>query len=91
MSHPSLPIRSLLDPGAANDQMVNWISDDPTRIHGVQEDIPKWRKFFVKLKEHPVDLEVYNEDGQQQVKWWKEFLSNGLGLCGVKETVQSRK
>jgi hypothetical protein len=91
-SHPSLPIRSLVEPGTAEEQMGKWISEDPTRLPGVREDMTKWRRFFVKLKEHPEDLKIYNEDGQQQVKWWREFLSNGLGgLCGVKETVKPRK
>ena len=91
-SHLSLPIRSLSDPGTANEQMVKWISEDPTRFPGVRENITKWRKFFVKLKEHPEDLKILNEDGRQQVKWWREFLSNGSGgLCGVQETVKPRK
>jgi hypothetical protein len=91
MSHPSLPIRSLLDPGTAYVQMVNWISDDPTRFHGVQEDVSKWREFFVKSKKNPVEMEVYNEDGRQKITWWKEFFSNGSGLCVVKGAVKSRK
>ena len=92
MSHPSLPIRSLSDPGTANEQMVKWISEDPTRFPGIRENIAKWRKFFVKLKEHPEDLKILNEDGRQQVKWWREFLSNGSGgLCGVQETVKPCK
>jgi hypothetical protein len=91
-SYPSLPIRSLSDPGTANKQMVKWASEDPTRLPGVRENITKWERFFAKLKEHPEDLKILNEDGRQQAKWWKEFLSNGSGgLRGVQDTVKPRK
>ena len=45
----------------------------------------------MKSKENPVEMELYNKDGQQKVTWWKEFFSNGSGLCVVKGAVKSRK
>ena len=91
-SHPSLPIRSLSHPGTANKQMVKWASEDPTRLPGVRENVTKWERFFANLNEHPEDIKILNEDGRQQAKWWREFLSGGSGgLRGVQRAVKHRK
>ena len=88
-SHPTLPIRSLSDPGTASEQMAKWASEDPTRLPGIREKITKWEGFFANLEKHPDDIKVLNGDGRQQARWWKEFLFGGSG--GLREVQRAIK
>ena len=81
-SHKGLPILLWLKaPGTPYDQLVEFLSEDPTRTHYAQAEISKWREFLGKLRDNPVDLTVLlNEDGQGQVVWWRRFFENGAGV-----------
>ena len=78
MSHSTLPIRSLLDPGTAHEQHERWISDDPMRFYWAQEEKAKWREYFIKAEKNPVGPNAFIEEAQQKIVWWKEFLFDGL-------------
>jgi hypothetical protein len=88
-THPTLPIRSLSDPGTPGEQMAKWASENPTRLVGIREEITKWEGFFANLKKYPDDIKVINKAGRQQAEWWKEFLSGGSG--GLREVQRAMK
>ena len=78
-----LPIASWLEaPETPYDQIVEFLSEDPMRTHDALAEIRKWRGFLVGLRDNPVDLKILlNEDGRQQVTWWRRFFENGAGVC----------
>jgi hypothetical protein len=82
-THKGLPIRSWLKaPGTPYDQIVGFLSEDPTRTYDALAEIRKWSEFLKGLRDNPVDLAVLlNEDGRQQVTWWRRFFENGAGVC----------
>ena len=43
--------------------MVRFLSEDPTRTHGVLAEIEKWRGFVRGLQDNPVDLAVLLNEG----------------------------
>ena len=90
-TNPSLPIRSLLDPGTPQEQVINFLSDDPTRLPEVLKSIAKWRKFLGDMQDNPVDIEgLFNEFGRQKVAWWRKYLVNGAGICVVDGVIRPR-
>jgi hypothetical protein len=47
--------------------VVRFLSEDPTRTHGVLAEIEKWRGFVRGLQDNPVDLAVLlNEGGRRR-------------------------
>jgi hypothetical protein len=53
--------------GTPHDQVVRFLSEDPTRTHGVLAEIEKWRGFVRGLQDNPVDLAVLlNEGGRRR-------------------------
>ena len=78
-----LPIWAwMTSPGTPDEQMVKFISEDPTREPDASAEIKKWRVFLKSLRDNPINLaNMLNEDGQQKVIWWKRFFENGAGVC----------
>ena len=67
-THKWLPVQSWLETsGTPHDQVVRFLSEDPTRTHGVLAEIEKWRGFVRGLQDNPVDLAVLlNEGGRRR-------------------------
>ena len=78
-----LPIRSwMTSPGTPDEQIVKFISEDPTRAPDTLAEIKKLRVFLRSLRDDPINLaNLLNEDEQQKVTWWKRFFANGAGVC----------
>ena len=74
-THKGLPIWSWVRaPGTPYNQIVGYLSEDPTRRYNALAEMRKWGEFLEGLQDSPVDLVVLlNEDGRQQVTctvWW---------------------
>ena len=74
LTHPYLPIRSLLEPGSPVEQYKKWLSENPLRIHQIRPEIDKWREHFKLSKARPVALDDFDEAGTEIMVWWREFL-----------------
>jgi hypothetical protein len=80
--HPTLPIRSIDDPGTAREQAERWISDDPSRCYWAKEQETKWRDYFYKADQNPAGPRTFRAEGQEQVDWWENFLFDGSRTYG---------
>jgi hypothetical protein len=82
-THKGLPVRSWLRaPGTPYNQMVRYLSEDPTRADDALAEVRKWRKFLEGLHDDPVDLAVLlKEDGRRWVAWWRRFFVSDAGAC----------
>ena len=82
-THKGLPVRSWLRaPGTPYNQMVRYLSEDPTRADDALAEVRKWRKFLKGLRNDPVDLAILlREDGRRRVAWWRRFFENDVEAC----------
>ena len=80
--HPTLPIRSIDDPGTAREQAERWILDDPSRRYWAEEQETKWRDYFYKADRNPAGPRTFRAEGQEQVDWWENFLFDGSKAYG---------
>ena len=80
--HPTLPIRSIDDPGTAGEQAKRWILDDPSRCYWAEEQETKWRDYFYKADQNPAGPRTFRAEGQEQVDWCENFLFDGSKTYG---------
>ena len=72
--YPTLPIRSLNEPGTPAEQHRQWINDEPYRKMEVEEEIRRWVKYFKQTTGNPSQSKELDEEGKKRSVWWHEFL-----------------
>ena len=86
-THKGLPVQSWLKaPGTPYDQIVGYLSEDPTRTYDALAEMRQWRKFLEGLRDGLVDLAfLLKEDGRQRVAWWRRLFKSDAGayITGV--------
>ena len=81
MSHHTLPIRDLRDPGTARNQHDRWINEDPTRYHLFQAEKIRWRNHFRNEDEDPIRTR-FSKEALQIVAWWRDFIFDEPKIYG---------
>ena len=74
LSHPTLPICSILEPGTPAEQYRKWVNKIPPRSTEIRLMIERWIEHFKLAKERPVALDDFEEEGTEQLVWWRQFL-----------------
>lgn len=84
--YPTLPIRSLNEPGTPAEQHRQWINDEPYRSTEIEGEIKRWIKHFIRTTGSPSTFKDLNEESMKRSVWWQAFLIE-TGVIDLDDTL----